>query len=498
MMALKRVEEPVPSPDGKWVLFAAVDVDLKANTKTPHLWVVPLSGNQDNDTHVSQNQGNVRHPSGEREIISDQDADRPRWAPDGKRFAFVSTKENGSQIWIADFDGATGTVTAKHRFTNIATEADGELWSPDGKNILFKADVYPECDGTPAEEAACNEQKLKQSRESKVSAQIFTHLLYRHWNAYREGKRTHLFVIPIDSCGTSHVGADASSARSGDAGQAVLEHRSTGRVGAPAPTHDRGKGKGVRVLSCRAGTKGCPKIEYLKNLTAGFDRWVGTFTWGPNSKEIYLTAENNGTAPIYHTSIDSRTWPFEFSVGFDDDLAVSPDGKALLFTQMSLSSPNEISQAATNFSPCEVEIAGKGLQPRYTALDCELSKAALLTGLNRSVLSQVSMSSLESFWFTGANDDKVQGFLVKPPNFDPTKKYPVKFLIHGGPQGAWGDDWSYRCNSELFAANGYVVVMINFHGSTGYRQKFIAAINGDWGGAPFEDLMKGLDYVEED
>src|SRR5437667_6130951 len=177
MMALKRVGEPVPSPDGKWVLFSAVDVNLDANTKTPHVWIVPLAGGES------------------REIISDQDADRPRWAPDGKRFLFVSSKEGGSQIWIADFDGATGTVTAKHRFTNIATEADGELWSPDGKNILFKVDVYPECDGTPAEEAACNEQKLKQSRESKVSAQIFTHLLYRHWNAYREGQRTHLVGI---------------------------------------------------------------------------------------------------------------------------------------------------------------------------------------------------------------------------------------------------------------------------------------------------------------
>jgi dipeptidyl aminopeptidase/acylaminoacyl peptidase len=113
------------------------------------------------------------------------------------------------------------------------------------------------------------------------------------------------------------------------------------------------------------------------------------------------------------------------------------------------------------------------------------------------------MSRLEHFWFPGANNDKVQGFLVKPPNFDASKKYPVKFLIHGGPQGAWGDDWSYRWNPELFAAptsstsSGYVVIMINFHGSTGYGQKFIDAINGDWGGAPFEDLMKGLDYAEK-
>src|SRR6266567_2871939 len=225
MMALKRVEEPVPSPDGKWVLFAAVDVDLKANTKTPHVWAVPLN------THVSQQQGEVGHPisdrfnsgvphfspvlrevgftaqteadsstpvgmtkSREREIISDQDADRPRWAPDGKRFAFVSTKEGGSQIWIADFDGASGTVTAKRRFTNIATEADGELWSPDGRYILFVSSVYPKCDGSAVEEENCNKEKLQQSKDSKISAQVFTHLLYRHWNEYKKGKRSHLFA----------------------------------------------------------------------------------------------------------------------------------------------------------------------------------------------------------------------------------------------------------------------------------------------------------------
>jgi dipeptidyl aminopeptidase/acylaminoacyl peptidase len=180
--------------------------------------------------------------------------------------------------------------------------------------------------------------------------------------------------------------------------------------------------------------------------------------------------------------------------GYDDDMAVSPDGKKLLFTRMSLKAPIEIfgADATSEGCPARTGDVDKGKEN-----DCSLSKDWPVTHVNDQLLSQISMSDVESFWFKGAKGDDVEGSLVKPPNFDASRKYPVKFLIHGGPEGAWGDDWSYRWNPELFAANGYVVIMINFHGSTGYGQKFIDAINGDWGGAPYEDLMKGLDYAEK-
>jgi len=551
MMALKRVGEPVPSPDGKWVVFSVVDVDLEKNTKTPHIWIVPTAGGES------------------REIIKDQDADRPRWAPDAKRFAFLSTNEGGSQVWIADFDAATATVTATHKLTSIATEAGGDLWSPDGKNILFTSDVYPECDGAPPAEAGCNAKKLDEHAKSAVKALVFDRLLYRHWNAYKEGKRSHIFVLPAEG-GTPRdltpgdfdapvfsLGGQDNYSFSPD-GQEICYTSNHDRVEAAStnsdlwivPVNDAGTsdvGTGVSPVRAKNITADNPAsdstplyspdgkyIAYraqkrpgyesdrfrlmlyerstrkITNLTENFDGWVGSFGWA-GQHEIFFTAENDGKSPMYYFYPEiclERCHPIKILDGYNDDVAArektvvhdkTDTSETVLFSRMSLDAPTEVYIAERGSCVIGLEkikalLLGESKEPPP---QCAMAKARQLTHINAPVLSQIAMSPLETFWLPGANGDKVQGFLVKPPNFDASKKYPVKFLIHGGPQGAWGDDWSYRWNPDLFAANGYVVIMINFHGSTGYGQKFIDAINGDWGGAPFEDLMKGLDYAEK-
>jgi dipeptidyl aminopeptidase/acylaminoacyl peptidase len=226
------------------------------------------------------------------------------------------------------------------------------------------------------------------------------------------------------------------------------------------------------------------KTGEKKNLTEDFDRWVGSFVWSPTADSIFFAAEQSGESPVFMSKFDDNEGkPSLIIHGYNDDLAIVKSNSSLFFTRMSIAGPSEIfrEELATDYA----------LEPTR------------VTDINRQVFSAVTTTPVTSFRFSGAHDDKVEGFLVKPPNFDPGKKYPVKFLIHGGPEGAWGDDWSYRWNAELFASptpstsSGYVVIMINFHGSTGYGQKFIDAINGDWGGAPFEDLMKGLDYAEK-
>ena len=497
MMKLKRVAEPIVSPDGKWVAFSAVDVNLAENKKTPHLWVVPITGGEAVPLTSGQ--------AGE---------DRPRFSPDGKRLAYLSAADGSQQVWTVGFDPASGKLSGEpKRITDISTEADGQIWSPDGRSLLFVSQVYPEC-----KDDACNKQKDEERANSKVKASIFTHLFYRHWTTYYLGKRSHLFLAPAeggvardltpgdhdvppfslggqDMYSFSPDGKEVSYTSNID----EVEATSTNNEIFVVPT----AGGTAKKISVSKGSDSTPLyspdgkwiawrmqvrpgyesdrfrlVVYeratgkITNLTEQFDRWVDSIAWAPDSKRLYFTAEDKGESPIYEVPVSGGKVK-EITRGSNSDLAVTPDGKTLVFGRVSVMAPTEVYSIAQN---------GK--------------HAAQLTHINDPVLSQVEMPPLEPFWFIGAAKVKVQGFLVKPPNFDANKKYPVKFLIHGGPQGAWGDSWSYRWNEELFAANGYVVIAINPRGSTGYGQRFVDDINGDWGGKAYLDLMLGLDYAE--
>jgi dipeptidyl aminopeptidase/acylaminoacyl peptidase len=510
MMSLKRIGGPVVSPDGKWVLFAAVDVDLKENKRTSHLWVVPTAGGP-----ARQLPGTAAGESG------------GHWSPDGKSYLYLSAAEGGSQVWIAGFDPESGAPNgAPKKITNISTEADGAIWSPDGKNIVFVSEVFPGC-----MDDACNKFSDEERAKSKVKATVFEHLLFRHWNHYSAGKRSHLFVVRAeggvakDLTPGDHdvppfsLGGQDPYAISPDA-QEVAFTSNWDEVGATSTNNDIFvvpiTGGEPKKLSTSPGSDSTPlyspdgkwlawrmqkrpgyesdrfrlvvydrKSGEIKNLTENFDQWVETIAWSPDSKAIYFTSENKGEAPIYRIDVAAANAPVsaagirsnaiqEITRGVNDELSVSANGKILVFTRLSVQAPSEVYK-----------------------MDLDSKKAEELSHLNDSFLEHVAMQPVESFWFAGAGGTKVQGFMVKPPRFDKDAKYPVKFLIHGGPQGQWGDEWSYRWNAELFAADGYVVIMVNPRGSTGYGQAFVDGVNKDWGGKPYIDLMNGLDYAEK-
>jgi len=576
-MKLKRIDEPVPSPGGKWVVFSAIDVDLEANTRISHLWVVPASGGEARRLNETPNH-----------------EERPRLSPDGKRLIWTSKATDPTQIWMSDFNSDSGTLVGQpHQVTNISTGADGGIWSPDGKNIVFVSEVYPDC-----KDDTCNQQRDEELKKSEVKAKIFTKLFYRHWNAFTEFKRSHLFVVSADaSVGRDSVEPNTSSSaapqsvalpkdltpgdhdvppfhlggqdmyaispdgqelaytsnideveatstnneiftvpmsvgRAGRSSAADQQHGNTSaelagaysvepnQSNAAAPQSVALPKNEPKKISTSPGADTTPLyspdgkyLAWRSQARAGFesDKWrlmvqdrqsgkisdgtdkfdrsVGSFAWRPNSQTIFFTAEDHGEAPIYGFSL-SENKASEVVRLHGDNLVPSKDGKSVFFALDSIAAPTEIARFALE----EYDNA--------TGHGQDVVTATAITHMNDAVLSQIDMQPLESFTFKGANDEEVQGFMVKPPGLDPNKKYPLKFLLHGGPQGAWGDDWTYRWNAELFAATGnngagYVVVMINFHGSTGYGQKFTDSISGDWGGKPYVDLMEGLDYVEK-
>lgn len=498
MMKIHRIGEPQLSPDGKTVAFSVQDVDIPNNAKPRQIWLVPVSGGSP------------------RQITREGTAnERPRWTPDSKHIVYVSNRGGASQVWMMDPDGSSAK-----QITTLSTEASGVLVSADGKRIVFLSSVYPACGTTPtAFDDACNTKRAEEEKASKVKVRMYTSLLYRHWTAWESTRRQHLmtqemdggklrdltpgnrdvppfslgggddYAISPDSTEVAYVtNADADLATSTNSdiftvpitgGEPKKISTSPGGDNLPVYSPD---GKYIAFRSqARAGyesdrwrlavyERGTDKITFL---TDSLDRPVDSITWTPDSQRLFFVAEDRGRHGLQMVSLQGGAFKAIITASSSvDDVQLSADNKTLIYTEQSGNRPAEIFKAAST---------GGASVP--------------LTGLNDALLAQYETNPLDEFWVDSPDGSRVHSFIAKPPGFNPQRKYPVLFLIHGGPQGAWGETFSYRWNPQVFASAGYLVVMPNPRGSTGYGQKFTNEINADWGGKAYEDLMAALDYV---
>ncbi len=491
---MKRIGSFDLSPDAKTIAFSVTTYSMEKNKGNTDIYLVNADGS---NLRVLKN--------------SDKNENEPKFSPDGKKIAY--TKDG--QIYTCDMDGSND-----EQLTDIYSGASGFEWSNDGKKILFVSSVYPDC-----QTQDCNKERDEKQDSSKVKAKIITHLMFRHWNEWLSDKRSHLFVFDINSkeyydlnSGSNHdvppiaLGsandynfspdgkevaytvnseevvanstnneiyvANIENLQKGKAAEVKKISESKGNDNQPVYSPD---GKYIAFTSMkRAGFEADKQdlVLYdrstgnLKNLTADWDYSVGEFIWSPDSKTIYFTASFEIYNSVYKIDISTGKMSQILKEHINDNLAISPDGKTIYFKQQRSTLPYEI------FS-----------------MNNDGSNVKQLTAMNKDILANLEMNPVETFWSEGAGGTKVQSILVKPPFFDSTKTYPFIFLIHGGPQGHWEDDFHYRWNTEMFASKGYVVVATNPRGSTGYGQKFTDEISQDWGGKVYTDLMNAYDYA---
>ena len=490
MIQLHRVSAPQISPDGKWVAFAVSTPDMQANRNASNLWLISTAGGA--PVQLTQS----GHDSA------------PAWSPDGKTLAFLSSRDGNSQVYLLSMSGGE-----PKKLTTLSTGADLFQWSPDGRTIAFTSAVYLAC-----KDDACNAQRDAEKEKSMVKAYIADHLLYRHWDHWSEGKRSHLFLMPTDASAaardlTPTADYDIPPDERGEVndfafspdGQEIcytavpdkMEAISTNGELFLMPT----AGGEPKKITSNPGFDGNPiyspdgkyiayhaqftpeyesdrwrvmlydrKTGKTENLSEGFDRSASKLSWSTDSKWIFFLAENETLLPLYAMEPRAGATPKKVLDGYNAAYSFSSDGKTLITEQTSLTLPAELFVAA-----------GDG------------SGAKQLTHVNGALLANVAMNAPEKFWFEGAEGTKVQAMLLKPPQFDAAKKYPMIVLLHGGPQTMWSDDWGYRWNAQVFSAAGYITLMINRRGSTGYGQKFTDEITNDWGGRAYVDVNKGID-----
>ncbi len=501
LLAVRSISDPQVAPDGRSVVFIVSDVDVEADRSASDLYLVPTAGGA--PKRLTTAEGSDSHP---------------RWKPDGSEICFVSTRSGSSQVWIFPMDGGEARP-----LTDLPIGVAGPKWSPDGRTIAFTAEVYP--DLTPEETAERDASKA----EKKSSALTYDKLMIRHWSTWDTGKRSHLFVVDVETGQvrdltpdlTANVppqpfggSADYNFTPDGQslafAAEPLVDHAWSTNTdihlvpvdGSAPPKNLTASNPAADISPAFSPEPGRNRLAYLSQTRAGFesDQWmitvvdldkgtqdtlklvpeidrpVGSFAWSPDGSSILATLDDSGQTLLAEFSLKGEEPSVRriFQGGSLGAPSVTPEGDV-------------VTTYTTADRPAEVAIipaTGAGAMTR-------------LTDLNGPLMAQLDVQPCESFTFEGADGDPVQGWLMRPPGFDPSRTYPVLFLIHGGPQGAWHDSWHPRWNLALFAAPGYAVVAINPRGSTGFGQEFTDQISGDWNGRVYRDLMLGLDHALE-
>ncbi len=495
LVSMARVSDPQPSPDGQRLVFVVRETDLEANRGRTDLWLVDSAGGEPRRlTQGSANDSN------------------PRWAPDGKSLYFLSARSGSSQVWRLPLAGGEA-----EQVTSLPLDVANLVLSPDGKHLAFSASVYPDCDTLACTAERAEAPDKSNSGKSKASGQLYDRIFARHWDTWADGKRSHLFVLPVAG-GTpvdlsKGLDADVPSlpfggteeiAFSRDSREIVFSARISGK-GEPWSTN-------FDLYAVPADGSGPPR-----NLTADNPAWDTQPAFSPDGKTLVYLAMSRPGFEADRFRVMARAWPNgaarEVAPGWDrspGSIGFSPDGKTIYATADDLGQlpvfaidlgSGQVKRLPIDGTLRSPAVAGDRLVfvREHMRLPAELHTAnpdgsglAQLTHLNRERVAAVRFGEPEEWTFAGANGDPVHAWFVKPVDFDPAKKYPLAMLIHGGPQGSFHNDFHYRWNPQVYAAAGYAAVMVDFHGSTGYGQAFTDAIRNDWGGKPLVDLQKGL------
>ena len=489
MLAMQRVSDPAVSPDGTWVAFSVRETDFAANRGRYDIWLAAADGSS-----VTQLTTDPANDEG------------PQWSADGRWIYFSSTRDGTAQVWrIRPHGGEAEQVT------KVGTAINGFKLMPDGKRLVLAIDVWP---GTRS--VAESLKRDAAAAASKVTVHAADQLLFRHWDTWEDGKYSHLFLWTSDTAMRDLTpgaitdtpihpfGGMEEVAVSPDGKWVAYVARVGGRQIAwttnsdvfLVPTDGRTRTLNVTaenkaydfdpVFSPDSKTIGLlqqkrPGFEAdrqrislydvrtrkLRVLTEQWDRSAGAVTWSGDGKTIYTAADHIGNVALF--AIDVATGAAKTLVDKGTNGSIRVAGDRLVFAKDTLTSPTEL----------------YSMRP-------DGSDVRQVTHLNTERVKKIAWGPYEQFSFKGAKGDTVHGYVIKPANHRGGKA-PVAFLIHGGPQGSFGDHFHYRWNPEFYAGAGYAVVFIDFHGSTGYGQAFTDAISGDWGGAPYQDLMLGLD-----